>query len=128
MIKVYIPSSQEFKKYEKECKNLYENLRDKISDPNSFEFIRDETFFFLFTNDETLIGAIYYFIMPDGRLFFNAFSKRKMYEIAQKCLKMTFDWFHKPIYAEAQNRASAICLLRQGFKKLDKNIFCLENN
>ena len=125
MIKVYIPSTPDFNKYEKECTILYEKKKEKIGDTNSFEFIRDETFFFLFTENETLIGAIYYFPSDDGRMFFNAFCKRKMYEAAQKCLKMTFDWFHKPIYAEAQNRASAICLLRHGFKKCSEKLYCL---
>ncbi len=62
MIKVYIPVNPEFKKYEEELKKLYENNQNKISDSNSFEFIRDNTLLYMFVNGDSLIGAIYYFL------------------------------------------------------------------
>ncbi len=117
MITVLIPSQNEFEQYKDECKALYESAQDKITDTNSFEFIRENTFFYLFENDGELIGAIYYFINDDGRLYLNGFAKRKMHNLCLECLKKSLTWFTGRIYAEAQNRASALCLLRCGFKR-----------
>ena len=47
-LEVLIPYQKEFYLYEKEIKLLYEKNQDKIADTNSFEFIRDNTFFYLF--------------------------------------------------------------------------------
>ena len=127
MIKVYIPSDKNFLTYKNECKNLYESLQDKICDTQTFEFITQNTFFFLFTYQEKLVGAIYYFLDDEGKLFLNAFAKRKMHFVCLKCLKMSLNWFKGRIYAEAQNRASALCLLRCGFKRLNDKIFYYEN-
>ena len=126
MIEVFIPSQIEFQKYKDECKNLYESVQEKIKDTNSFEFITKNTFFFLFTYKKTLIGAIYYFVDEFGRLMLNAFSKRKMHRLNMECLKMSLKWFKGNIYAEAQNRASALCLIRCGFRRLEGKLFVLE--
>ena len=127
MINVLIPQDKEFKKYRAECKKLYESLQDKIHDPNSFEFIVENTFFYLFENDGTLIGGIYYFINEDGDWYLNGFANRKMHELCLECLKMSLEWFKGSIYAEAQNRASALCLLRCGFKRVKGKLFKMEN-
>ena len=123
MIKVFIPSQKEFKIFEEECKILYENVQDKITDTNDFEFITKNTFFFLFTNDENLIGAIYFFVDENNRLMLNGFSKRKTFLLNIECLKMSLNWFKGDIFAQAQNRASALCLLKCGFKRFEKNVF-----
>lgn len=123
-IKVWIPAQAEFQKYKAECKNLYESLQSKIEDENSFEFICSNTFFFLFENNGKLIGAIYYFKKDDGNLYLNGFANRKMHLLCLECLKMSLDWFKGSIYAEAKSRASALCLLKCGFKRVgDKFLF-----
>ena len=126
MINVLIPCQREFKKYKKECKELYENVQDKITDESSFEFIINNTFFYLFEKNSNLIGAVYYFINKDGNLYLNGFAKRKMHNLCIECLKMSLDWFKGNVYAEAQNRASALCLLRCGFKRVKDNLFMTE--
>ena len=126
MINVWIPTQENFKKYKQECQILYKSLQDKIKDTNSFEFICENTFFYLFENDGNLIGAIYYFV-DDGKLFLNAFAKRKMHKLCLECLKMSLGWFKGEIYAQAQNRASALCLLRAGFKREKENTFVYKN-
>ena len=128
MINVWIPGQKEFNKYKDECKNLYESLQDKITDPSSFEYICKNTFFYLFEKEGKLIGGIYYFENEDGKLFLNGFAKRKMHELCIKCLKMSLNWFKGRVYAEAQNPASALCLLKCGFKREKKNLFVLSRN
>ena len=123
MIHVWIPAQPDFERYREECKALYEELQDKIGDNQSFEFITKNTFFFLFENNENLIGAIYYFVNDDGNLYLNGFAKRKMHELCLECLRMSLNWFKGSIYAEAQNRASALCLLKCGFKRAGKKLF-----
>lgn len=123
MINVWIPYQEVFLKYYKECKELYETLQDKITDTSSFEFIVENTRFYLFETDGNLIGGIYYFLKPDGKLYLNGFAKRKMHTLCLECLKMSLNWFRGRAYAEAQNRASALCLLRCGFKRVKGNLF-----
>ena len=125
MIRVLIPRDKEFKKYEKWIKDLYYENQDKITDTNSFEFIRDNTFFYLFLSNESPIGAIYYF-KDEGKLFLNGFAIRKNLSQNISSLLTSTSWFSSDIYAEAQNRASAFCLLRCGFKRVEGNLFCLE--
>ena len=122
MIRVLIPQNKDFELYKDECKALYESVQDKIHDPNSFEFITNNTFFYLFENDGVLIGGIYLF-EDDNKLWLNGFAKRKMHKLCLECLYSSISWFDCDIYAEAQNRASALSLLRAGFKRLEDNIF-----
>ena len=121
MINVWIPCDKEYSKFRQECKALYESVQNKICDKNSFEFIEKNTYFYLFEDDGNLIGGIYYFM--DGKLYLNGFAKRKMHSLCLECLKMSLRWFKSPIYAQAQNRASALCLLKCGFKRIEENIF-----
>ncbi len=123
MINVWIPTQEEFSEYREECKNLYESVQDKICDDNSFEFICENTLFYLFETNGFLIGAIYYFKDKDGKLFLNGFAKRKMHKLCLECLKMSLNWFKGCVYAEAQNRASALCLLKCGFVRTKENLF-----
>lgn len=122
MISVLIPSDADFHKYENPLKILYEKNQDKICDSNSFEFIRDNTLFYLFLFDNKPVGAIYYFL-DNGKLFLNGFSIRKNFEVNLECLRRSTQWFTSDIYAEAKNRASALCLLRCGFKRIHDNLF-----
>lgn len=124
MIRVLIPTQSEFQKHEASIKFLYEQNQEKICDANSFEFIRDKTLFYLFLLDNKPIGAIYYFKEND-KLFLNGFSTRKNLEANLFCLKWSTTWFNCKIYAEAQNRASAYCLLKCGFSRVKENLFCL---
>ena len=110
MINVWIPYDKEYLKYREECKKLYENVQDKICDTNSFEFIEKNTYFV-----ETESGL--------EKFFLNGFAKKKKHQLCLECLKTSLGWFIPPIYAEAQNRASALCLLKCGFKRTGKNIF-----
>ena len=127
MLKVLIPTSPGFQQYETSVKKLYEKNQKSISDTNTFEFIRDNTWFYLFVLENKAIGAIYYF-MDDGKLFLNGFAIRKNMKANLEALILSTTWFQKPIYAEAQNRASALCLLRCGFKRKAGNLFFLENS
>lgn len=122
MIRVLIPLDKEFKLYEEELKILYEENQKKICDTNSFDFIRDNTLFYMFLDDNDLIGAIYYF-MDDDKLFLNGFAYRKKHVLTCACLSLSLSWFTTNIYAEAQNRASALCLLRCGFERIEGKLF-----
>ena len=125
MIQVLIPQNPDFKKYEKEIKALYEDNQSKICDNNSFNFIKNNTLFYLFISDGKVLGAIYYFVY-DKKLFLNGFAKRKSLAKNLFCLLWSTTWFTKDIYAEAQNKASAFCLLRCGFKRVKENLFVLK--
>lgn len=128
MIKVFIPSNTDFKKYEPEIKNMYESFQTKICDSNTFDFIKNNTLFYMFVNDENLIGGIYYFL-DNNKLFLNGFAGRKHHKENLECLKMSLKWFNCDIYAEAQNRASALCLIKCGFKRIHSKLFvyCHQN-
>ena len=126
MINVWIPNQEEFGKFKNECKELYESVQDKITDDSSFEFIISNTLFYLFETNGKLIGAIYYFTDIDGKCYINGFAKRKMHSLCIECLKKSLTWFKGRVYAVAQNRASALCLLRCGFKRIFKNRFLIE--
>ena len=125
MLKVLIPTQSEFHFYEAPIKLLYEQNQEKIADTNSFEFIRDNTLFYLFLLDEKPIGAIYYF-KENNKLYLNAFAIRKNLKANLEALKWSTTWFNCDIYAEAQNRASAYCLLKCGFERLKSTLFVLK--
>ena len=121
-VRVLIPFDDEFIEREKEIKDLYKKSQNKICDSNSYETVRDNTFFYVFFLDEKLIGIIYYF-EENGMLFFNGCSNKKMFPINVECIKLSTTWFNTKIYAEAQNRASALCLLKSGFVRKKSNLF-----
>ena len=123
MINVWIPLQSEFKVFRDECRELYERVQNKICDSNDFEFITKNTLFYLFETEGSLIGAIYYFKDENGKLFLNGFANRKMHLLCLECLKMSLNWFSGRVYAEAQNRASALCLLKCGFKRVKNKLF-----
>jgi hypothetical protein len=125
MIRVLIPTEADFNLYENQLRDLYEKNQEKICDTNNFDFVKNNTLFYMFLDNNKLLGAIYYF-MDNSKLFLNGFSIRKNFEKNLECLKLSTTWFNCDIYAEAQNRASALCLIKTGFKRIDKNIFKLE--
>ena len=122
MIKVLIPHNPEFWEYDAQVKDLYEKNQEKICDSNSYEFVRDNTLFYIFLLNGHFIGSIYYFI-EDGNLFLNGFAIPKNHLANLFCLRRSLSWFVKPIFAEAQHRASALCLLRCGFKRKKGNLY-----
>lgn len=126
MIEVFIPKNPEFEIYRKECKELYESVQKNIHDNNPFEFVCDNTYFYLFVSKSRLIGGIYYFVNEEGKLFLNGFANRKMHSLCLECLKLSTTWFSCDIYAEAQNRASALCLIKCGFKRVEGKLFVLK--
>lgn len=126
MLKVYIPINKEFKIYEAEVKELYKKSQKRIKDSNSFNFIKNNTLFYMFVFNDDLVGAIYYF-MEGEKLYLNGFAKPKKHFINLQCLKLSTTWFTCPIYAEVQNRASTLCLLRCGFKRVKGNLFMYKN-
>ena len=125
MITVLTPLDSEFELYKSQIKKVYEKYQEKIRDSNSFSFVIKNTLFYSFFLDGAFIGAIYYF-MENDKLFLNAFALPKNHQVNLECLQLSTTWFKKPIYAEAQNRASALCLLRSGFKRVKEKLFCYE--
>ena len=123
MIKVFIPYDKEFWVFKDECKKLYESVQDQICDTNSFEFIIENTFFYLFVFDEKLVGAIYFFEDENKKLFLNGFANRKMHLLNLECLKMSLNWFNCDIYATAQNKMSELCLKKCGFIQIGEKEF-----
>lgn len=123
MIKVFIPYDKKFWKFKDECKKLYESVQDQICDTNSFEFIIENTFFYLFVFDKKLVGAIYFFEDENKKLFLNGFANRKMHLLNLECLKMSLYWFNCDIYATAQNKMSELCLRKCGFVEICEKEF-----
>ena len=65
--------------------------------------------------------------MDDDKLFFNGCSNPKTFPINVECIKLSTSWFNCDIYAEAQNRASALCLLKSGFIRVDSKLFVFKH-
>ena len=86
------------------------------------DFICKETFFYLFLVDEKILGVIYFF-QDDGKLYLNGFAVRKFLKEKLEALKLATTWFNCEIYAEAQNKASAYCLKKVGFKKITERLY-----
>lgn len=123
MTEVIIPTNPEFKKYKPLLKQMYKKVQNKICDTNSFEFITKNTLFYAFLGDDKkIIGAIYFFI-DDKKLYLNAYAGKGHHESNLECVRMSLGWFNCDIYAVAQNKASALCLLRCGFKRIKNNLF-----
>ena len=103
---------------------MYELSQDKIHDTNSFEFIINNTLFYCFIDENgVLLGAIYFFLDEEEKLFMNAYAGRGHHKENLECVKLSITWFNCDIYAQAQNKASALCLLRCGFEREKDNIF-----
>ena len=128
MVRGIIPDNPEFELYKNRLWQMYESCQDRICDTNSFNFIIHNTLFYCFIDDDgALIGAIYFF-QDDGKLFMNAYAGRKHFNSNIECVKLSTTWFNCDIYAEAQNKASALCLLRTGFKRVKDKLFVYKHN
>ena len=121
-LKILIPKDKDFFRYKNEVKKHYLENQDKINDDNTFDFICKETFFYLFLVDEKILGVIYFF-QDDGKLYLNGFAVRKFLKEKLEALKLATTWFNCEIYAEAQNKASAYCLKKVGFKKITERLY-----
>ena len=121
-LKILIPKDKDFFRYKNEVNKLYLENQDKINDDNTFDFICKETFFYLFLVDEKILGVIYFF-QDDGKLYLNGFAVRKFLKEKLEALKLATTWFNCEIYAEAQNKASAYCLKKVGFKKITERLY-----
>ena len=121
-LKILIPKNKDFFRYKNEVKKLYLENQDKINDDNTFDFICKETFFYLFLVDEKILGVIYFF-QDDEKLYLNGFAVRKFLKEKLEALKLATTWFNCEIYAEAQNKASAYCLKKVGFKKITERLY-----
>ena len=121
-LKILIPKDKDIFRYKNEVKKLYLENQDKINDDNTFDFICKETFFYLFLVDEKILGVIYFF-QDDGKLYLNGFAVRKFLKEKLEALKLATTWFNCEIYAEAQNKASAYCLKKVGFKKITERLY-----
>ena len=121
-LKILIPKDKDFFRYKNEVKKLYLENQDKINDDNTFDFICKETFFYLFLVDEKILGVIYFF-QDDEKLYLNGFAVRKFLKEKREALKLATTWFNCEIYAEAQNKASAYCLKKVGFKKITERLY-----
>lgn len=121
-LKILIPKDKDFFRYKNEVKKLYLENQDKINDDNTFDFICKETFFYLFLVDEKILGVIYFF-QDDEKLYLNGFAVRKFLKEKLEALKLATTWFNCEIYAEAQNKASAYCLKKVGFKKITERLY-----
>ena len=82
-----------------------------------FICIKNNLEFCVFVNEMRM------FLDENNKLFLNGFANRKMHELCLMCLKSSLSWFVCDIYAQAHNRASALCLLQCGFKRVKDNIF-----
>ncbi len=122
MIKVIIPPNPDFKLYKTELKKLYKESQKRLCDPNDFDFVTKNTLFYGFVDQKELIGGIYFF-KENEKLFMNGFAGRKHFDKNIECVKMSLNWFNCDIYAEAQNKASAISLLKSGFKRKEGKLF-----
>ena len=121
-LEVIIPTNPKFLKYKTKFRDLYNHNKTSIRDPNPFFFICMKTLFFGFLHNGEVLGAVYFF-KENGKLFLNAYSIRKKHYQNLLALNIALTWFIPPIYAEAQNRASAFCLLKCGFEREKDNLF-----
>ena len=83
-MEVRIPKDKNFE-FTK-CKELYELNQSLINDDVSFEDIANNTFFYSFYKDKTLIGCIYLYY-KFSKLFLNGFSQRKYFLFNISALK-----------------------------------------
>ena len=120
MIRVVTPKDMTFNYAE--CEDLYNLCKDQIQDGDFDEVINRTRFYAFYINrTQELLGCIYYYEIG-RKLFVNGFANRHHHLINMECLKESMRWFKRNIYAKANNRMSAICLIRCGFKK-EKDLY-----
>lgn len=124
-IQVYIPTDKEFNFAE--IKKIYKKYKKQLEEPRKFKDIVKNSFFYTFYKDGKFIICIYYYEI-NGKLFVNAFSNRHTHLENMQCFKHSLTWFNCDIYARSVLKTSIYCLLKAGFKKIDKEIYKYERN
>lgn len=106
-----------------ECKEMFDKYNDKI-DVDDYDTVIRTTHFFSFIdwNKGELIGCIYFY-QQDGRVYVTAFAGRKHHLTNLECFKKSLTWYNCDIYAECRQKTAILCLLKSGFKKLEKDIY-----
>ena len=121
-MKVLIPSSPEFNY--SQAKALYHKYKEHINDSEDFfQVISNTLFYSFFTDDGEFIGCVYFYKTPEGKLFLNGFSNRKMHLENIKVLQLASSWFDEDIYAKTPHKTAAFCLQRAGFIKCDCQLY-----
>ena len=120
MITVRIPTDKDFE-YEK-SRSLYRKCQRLIGDDQPFKAVVNNTYYYSFYLDGTLIGGIYCFLRGDD-LYINGFATRHHHNENVECVKMVLSWFNCDVYAESIRKPAILCLLKAGFKKLKDNIY-----
>lgn len=108
-----------------EAKTMWEKCKENLENSGDFENIVKNTHFYSFYVDKKLIGCIW-FCLKDGEVFINAFADRNTHELNLKCLKTALGFYNCDIYAESIQKPAIYCILKCGFKKIDKNLFKYE--
>lgn len=122
---IKIPADSDFDFYS--CKKLYKKCQKLIGDDASFKQIIQNTFFYSFYDDKTLVGCIYLY-EKNKKLFLNGFATRKFYEIKKNALLKIFEWFDCDIYAESIRKPAIYMLYQCGFEKISENLFVHRKN
>lgn len=114
--------------YYTETKNLFEKHHSKL-DVDDYETVLKTTHFFDFILKEKgeLIGFIYFYQMED-KVYVTACAERGHHELNMDCLKKSLEWYTCDIYAECKEKPAIYCLLKCGFKKVDKNLYVYRRN
>ena len=122
MITVYTPEDIYFNF--SEINELYDECKEKLRDGDFIDVINNTDFYaFYITETRELIGCIYFY-KRGRRRFVNAFAHRNHHLINLECLKESLKWYKSNIYAEViDNKCSALCVLRCGFKKVSDNLY-----
>ena len=120
---VFIPTDKEFD-YGK-VKKIYKKYKKQLEEPRKFKDIVKNSFFYTFYKENKFIICIYYYEI-DGKLFVNAFSNRKTHLDNMVCFKESLKWFNCDIYARSVLKTSIFCLLKAGFKRINKENFKYE--
>ena len=124
-LNVSIPSQPECPYLE--AKKMYEENQEKLEDFADFDDTIRNTLFFAFTGDNNeLLGLIYYYTLDDGLTYINGVAGKKHHLTNLRGLKWTLNGFNCDIYARSKQKPAILCLLRLGFKKIDKNLYKLE--
>lgn len=122
---VRIPADENFDFYA--CRKLYKKNQKLVGDNASFNQIIQNTFFYSFYDDKTLVGCIYVF-EKQKKIFMNGFAERKFHKFNIDAVKKITDWFNTDIYAESMQKTARYLLLKCGFKKISDNLFVYYNN
>lgn len=123
-MKVIVPSDNEFDFYA--CRKLYLKNKKSIGDDASFNFIIQNTFFYSFYDDRTLVGCIYLYQKRE-KLFMNGFAKRGFHKFNLEAVQKILNWFSCDIYAESFKKTAILVLLRCGFKRIKNSLFVYYN-